>query len=94
MPTVSPTPRVKLRATSRRVPRARSTSAASVADSDPEPNMRLSRAILVMLLLHVVAVGGIFAFSSIKERETHRNVGEQIGAIRRCGRGGRLGAAD
>ncbi len=30
--------------------------------------MRLSRAILVMLLLHVVAVGGILAFSLIKER--------------------------
>ena len=80
MSTVSPTPRVKLRATSRRVPRARSTSAASVADVEPEPNMRLSRAILVMLLLHVVAVGGIFAFSYIKERDTHRTVGEQAGA--------------
>ncbi len=42
--------------------------------------MRLSRAILVMLLLHVVAVGGIFAFSYIKERDTHRTVGEQVGA--------------
>ena len=42
--------------------------------------MRLSRAILVMLLLHVVAVGGIFAFSYIKERDTHRIVGEQVGA--------------
>ena len=29
--------------------------------------MRLSRALLVMLLLHVVAVGGILAFSLIKE---------------------------
>ena len=37
---------------------------------DAEPNMRLSRAILVMLLLHVVAVGGIMAFSLIKERGT------------------------
>ena len=42
--------------------------------------MRLSRAILVMLLLHVVAVGGIFAFSYIKERDTHRTAGEQVGA--------------
>ena len=42
--------------------------------------MRLSRAIVVMLLLHVVAVGGIFAFSYIKERDTHRTLGEQVGA--------------
>ena len=34
--------------------------------------MRLSRAILVMLLLHIVAVGGIFAFSFIKERDSSR----------------------
>lgn len=37
-------------------------------DSD-EPNVRLSRAFLVVLLLHVVAVGGIFAFSSLKKNE-------------------------
>ena len=35
---------------------------------DAEPNMELSRAVLVMLLLHVVAIGGILAFSLIKER--------------------------
>ena len=77
MPSVSPTPRVKLRATSRRVPRARSTSAANTTDADSEPNMRLSRAIVVMLLLHVVAVGGIFAFSFIKERDAGRSPANQ-----------------
>lgn len=34
--------------------------------------MRLSRAILVMLLLHVVAVGGFIASSRIRERDLHR----------------------
>ena len=34
--------------------------------------MRLSRAILVMLLLHVVAVGGILAFSLIKEQNSDK----------------------
>ena len=44
--------------------------------------MRLSRAILVMLLLHVVAVGGILAFSLIKERgQTHPAGGPANGAV-------------
>lgn len=34
-----------------------------------EPNVKLSRAFVVVLLLHVVAVGGIFAFSSLKDRQ-------------------------
>ena len=34
-----------------------------------EPNVKLSRAFVVVLLLHVVAVGGIFAFSALKERQ-------------------------
>ena len=34
-----------------------------------EPNMKLSRALLIVLLLHVVAVGGIIAFNAIKSRE-------------------------
>jgi LysM repeat protein len=36
----------------------------------PEPNMRLSRALLIVLLLHVVAVSGIIAFNAIKTRES------------------------
>lgn len=35
-----------------------------------EPNMKLSRALLIVLLLHVVAVAGIIAFNTIKTRET------------------------
>jgi LysM repeat protein len=34
-----------------------------------EPNMKLSRALLIVLLLHVVAVGGIIAFNAIKSRQ-------------------------
>ena len=47
--------------------------------------MRLSRAILVMLLLHVVAVGGILAFSLIKEQNGDRRArnanGNSTGAL-------------
>ena len=35
-------------------------------DYGPEPNMKLSHAFLVVLLLHVVAVGGLYAFNSMK----------------------------
>ena len=33
-----------------------------------EPNMKLSRALLIVLVLHVVAVAGIIAFNTIKSR--------------------------
>jgi LysM repeat protein len=38
-----------------------------------EPNVKLSRAFVVVLLLHVVAVGGIFAFSTLKDRQSSTN---------------------
>jgi LysM repeat protein len=62
------TPRKKLRAAAQR-------SSAKYTEEDysaEEPNVRLSRAFVVVLLLHVVAVGGIFAFSALKD---HQNVG-------------------
>jgi LysM repeat protein len=34
-----------------------------------EPNMKLSRALLIVLVLHVVAVAGIIAFNAIKTRQ-------------------------
>ncbi len=34
-----------------------------------EPNMKLSRALLIVLILHVVAVAGIIAFNTIKSRQ-------------------------
>ena len=33
---------------------------------EAEPNMKLSHAFMVVLILHVVAVGGIYAFNHIK----------------------------
>jgi len=36
----------------------------------PEPNMKLSHAFMVVLLLHVVAVGGLYAFNSMKAAKT------------------------
>jgi len=53
-----------------------STARRSMAPSDEmnyeemsEPNMKLSRALLVVLVLHVVAVAGIVAFNTIKSRQ-------------------------
>ncbi|HEV2841339.1 MAG TPA: LysM domain-containing protein [Chthoniobacterales bacterium] len=37
-----------------------------------EPNMKLSRALLIVLVLHVVAVAGIIAFNTIKTRQGPR----------------------
>ena len=44
---------------------------AASADYDEmaEPNMKLSRALLIVLVLHVVAVSGIIAFNAIKTRQ-------------------------
>ena len=58
----------KLLATAAR--RASATSGGIDFDDTPEPNMKLSRALLIVLLLHVVAVSGIIAFNAIKTRET------------------------
>src|SRR5947207_15640320 len=59
--------RKKLRAATAR----RSAGAAAEMDyaEIPEPNIKLSRALLIVLLLHVVAVSGIIAFNAIKTRE-------------------------
>lgn len=53
-----------------------STTRRSMAASDEmdyeemsEPNMKLSRALLIVLVLHVVAVAGIIAFNTIKSRQ-------------------------
>src|SRR5215813_11849773 len=59
-------PKKLLAATARRAPAA---SAGMDFEGIPEPNMKLSRALLIVLLLHVVAVSGIIAFNAIKTRE-------------------------
>jgi len=49
--------------------RARAATMHDAEDYDdygPEPNMKLSHAFLVVLMLHVIAVGGLYAFNSMK----------------------------
>src|SRR5437762_7532835 len=58
--------RKKLRASTAR----RSLGAAEMEYEEmSEPNMKLSRALLIVLVLHVVAVAGIIAFNTIKSRQ-------------------------
>ena len=58
--------RKKLRATTAR----RSLAAGDMEFEEmSEPNMKLSRALLIVLVLHVVAVAGIIAFNTIKSRQ-------------------------
>ncbi|HVE16871.1 MAG TPA: LysM peptidoglycan-binding domain-containing protein [Chthoniobacterales bacterium] len=58
-------PKLKLKAS---VARARRAPIVEEEDfmEEPEPNMRLSHAFVVVLVLHVIAVAGVFAFNSIK----------------------------
>ena len=60
--------RKKLRATAVRRPLRMTASATDYGDL-AEPSMKLSRALLTVLLLHVVAVAGIIAFNAIKTRQ-------------------------
>jgi LysM repeat protein len=65
-------PRKKLRTAAQR-------SSAKYTEEDysaEEPNVKLSRAFVVVLLLHVVAVGGIFAFSALKDHQTGGTTGK------------------
>jgi LysM repeat protein len=59
--------RKKLRATTAR--RALGGAAEMDYEEMSEPNMKLSRALLIVLVLHVVAVAGIIAFNTIKTRQ-------------------------
>ncbi len=47
---------------------AASTEEIEDYDGESEPNMKLSHAFIVVLALHVLAVGGVFAFNSLKAR--------------------------
>jgi LysM repeat protein len=60
--------RKKLRATAVRRPLRIGATTADYGDL-AEPSMKLSRALLIVLLLHVVAVAGIIAFNAIKTRQ-------------------------
>ena len=60
--------RKKLRAAAVRRPLRIGATTADYGDI-AEPSMKLSRALLIVLLLHVVAVAGIIAFNAIKTRQ-------------------------
>jgi len=68
MPKLVKFTRKKLRATAVRRP-LRFAATATSYEGMSEPNMKLSRALLIVLLLHVVAVAGIIAFNAIKTRQ-------------------------
>jgi len=68
MPNLLKFRRKKLRATAVRRPLRIGATAADYGDL-AEPSMKLSRALLIVLLLHVVAVAGIIAFNAIKTRQ-------------------------
>jgi len=61
----------KLRATTARRPLR--IAASANYDDMAGPNMKLSRALLIVLVLHVVAVSGIIAFNAIKTRAGNAN---------------------
>lgn len=68
MPNLFKLKRKKLRATAVRRPIRVGAATADYGEL-AEPSMKLSRALLVVLLLHVVAVTGIIAFNAIKTRQ-------------------------
>jgi LysM repeat protein len=69
MPNLFKLKRKKLRATAIRRP-LRIGAATADYDDLAEPSMKLSRALLIVLLLHVVAVAGIIAFNAIKTHQS------------------------
>jgi LysM repeat protein len=46
--------------------KASTLNPAEFEDYGPEPNMKLSHAFMVVLALHIIAVGGLFAFNKLK----------------------------
>ena len=69
MPNLLKFKRKKLRATAVRRPLRIGATTADYGEL-AEPSMKLSRALLIVLLLHVVAVAGIIAFNAIKTRQS------------------------
>jgi LysM repeat protein len=67
LPTIIKRKKLRAATTARR---SRGGLAAMDYEEMGEPNMKLSRALLIVLLLHIVAVAGIIAFNTIKTRET------------------------
>jgi LysM repeat protein len=53
----------------KKIQAATTTRRAREADFTEEPNIKLSSAFVVVLVLHIVAVGGIYAFNAIKAHQ-------------------------
>ena len=71
--------RKKLQASTARRSRSLGLPDAMDYEQMSEPNMKLSRALLIVLVLHIVAVAGIIAFNTIKTREAvPANIAEAI----------------
>jgi LysM repeat protein len=77
--------KMPLRRMPQRPPPAESLHAKAAANTETydqedydeeEPNMKFSHALMVVLALHVIAVGGIFAFNSIKAGQSSSSKGE------------------
>jgi LysM repeat protein len=62
-------PKLKLKASVARSRRAPIVEEDEDFLEEPEPNMKLSHAFVVVLVLHVIAVAGVFAFNSVKARQ-------------------------
>ena len=59
------------RVPARKILRARAaTSSSEVEDYEGEPTMKLSHAFMVVLLLHIIAVAGIYGFSQLQKKNT------------------------
>jgi len=52
-------------------------------EAEEEPNMKFSHALMVVLALHVIAVGGVFAFNSIKAGQSASTKASAKGEIDR-----------
>src|ERR1700761_2733021 len=72
---LTPRPKKRLQAT------ARAARRPAMDDyDDEEPTTKLSSAFVVVLILHVVAVGGIYAFNSIKASRKEREAATEVSA--------------
>lgn len=57
---------------------ARRAAQPMMDDYDDEPTTRLSSAFIVVFILHVVAVGGIYAFNSIKSQRRSKELTSEV----------------
>ncbi|CAN5536873.1 hypothetical protein BH20VER3_BH20VER3_24160 [soil metagenome] len=83
MPTIIK--RKKLRAATARRSRGMGLPDGMDYEQMAEPNMKLSRALLIVLVLHIVAVAGIIAFNTIKTRDTMSTSAPERGSVEPSG---------